>query len=206
VTASLPKPALYGLIGVVAFMGLFMFTRSRSGSKDASAPVPAEGAAAPSSGAGPAAAGGSASQPATAAPSAAGDAAQAPSAASESPAPAPTGGSATTVESSPNGLPAPVARALNAKKTVVLLFWNPAAVDDQSVKGSVDRLSARGGKVAVFSDGVESLSRYTQITAVANVTQTPSVVIVDRTGKAEVQAGYIDFQTLDQFVESALKR
>ena len=47
------------------------------------------------------------------------------------------------------GLPSPVARALDAKKTVVILFWNKGGVEDRSVKNSVDRLSRRGGKTAV---------------------------------------------------------
>src|SRR3954453_2790924 len=42
------------------------------------------------------------------------------------------------------GLPGPVARALDAKKTVVILFWNKNGVDDRSVKKSVDRLPRRG--------------------------------------------------------------
>ena len=80
------------------------------------------------------------------------------------------------------GLPAPVAQALDAKKTVVILFWNTGGVDDRSVKSSVDQLSRRGGKVAVFTDKVANLSRYTRITAAASVTQTPSLVIVNREG------------------------
>ena len=55
-----------------------------------------------------------------------------------------------------------MAKALDAKKTVVLLFWNKNGVDDRSVKESVDRLSRRGGKVAMFTDTVKNLSRYTR--------------------------------------------
>jgi hypothetical protein len=104
------------------------------------------------------------------------------------------------------GLPARVKKALDAKKVVVVLFWNPRAVDDRSVKESVDRLPRRHGKVAVFSDSVKHLSRYTRITAPTNVSQTPTLVVVNRKGQAELQTGYLDYQTIGQYVQNALRR
>jgi hypothetical protein len=104
------------------------------------------------------------------------------------------------------GLPAPVAKALDAKKTVVVLFWNKSGVDDRSVKKSIDRLPSGGGKVAKFSDKVQNISRYTRITSAANVTTTPSIVVVNRRGQAEVLAGYNDYQTINQFVANASRR
>jgi hypothetical protein len=104
------------------------------------------------------------------------------------------------------GLPAAVAKALDAKKTVVVLFWNKSGVDDRSVKKSVDRLSRRGGKVAKFTETVKNLSRYTRITSAASVTTTPSLVVVNSRGQAEVLAGYSDYQTINQFVSNASRR
>lgn len=104
------------------------------------------------------------------------------------------------------GLPSRVARALDAKKTVVILFWNKGGVDDRSVKNSVDQLPRRGGSTAVFTDTVANLSRYTRITAAASVTQTPALVVVNPKGKAEVLSGYYDFQTLRTYVRSAARR
>ncbi len=57
--------------------------------------------------------------------------------------------------------------------------------------------------MAVFDDTVKNVSNYTRITATAQVTQTPSLVIVDRRGSAQVQTGYLDFETIDQFVDDA---
>jgi hypothetical protein len=74
------------------------------------------------------------------------------------------------------------------------------------VKKSVDRLSRRGGQVAKFTDTVKNLSRYTRITSAASVTTTPSLVIVNRRGQAEILAGYNDFQTINQFVSNASRR
>jgi hypothetical protein len=133
---------------------------------------------------------------------------------SESATPSSSSPDATAPESAPpkesvtgsQGLPAPVAKALDAKKTVVILFWNKSGVDDRSVKKSVDRLSTRGGDIAKFTDTVKGLSRYTRITSAASVTSTPSVVVVNRRGQAEVLAGYNDYQTLNQFVSNASRR
>jgi hypothetical protein len=99
-----------------------------------------------------------------------------------------------------------VQKALDAKKMVVILFWNRRAVDDRSVKASVDRLPRRHGKVAVFTDRVKHLSRYTRITAATSVTQTPALVFVNRKGQAELQTGYLDYQTIQQYVLNALRR
>jgi hypothetical protein len=104
------------------------------------------------------------------------------------------------------GLPSPVAKALDAKTTVVILFWNKAGVEDRSVKGSVDRLSKRGGEVAKFTDTVDNLSDYTRITGITRVNTTPSVVVVNSRGQAEVLTGYNDFQTINQFVSNASRR
>jgi hypothetical protein len=103
------------------------------------------------------------------------------------------------------GLPTRVKHALDARKVVVILFWNRRGVDDRSVKKSVDRLS-HGRHVAVFSDSVRHLSHYTRITAAASVGTTPSLVIVNRKGQAEVVNGYVDRQTLGQYVRNALRR
>lgn len=104
------------------------------------------------------------------------------------------------------GLPAPVKRALDARKVVAILFWNPRAVDDRSVKASVEALPRRGGKVAVFSDRVKNLSRYTRISTATSIVTTPSLVIVNRKGEAEVVTGYLDRQTVAQYVKNALRR
>jgi len=189
-TASLPRPVLLAIIGTVLFAGLFMFTRSRS------AEEPAGTAAAPAQPTPPTPAPAEQSKPDTS--SAAPPAATGPNAQ----------GAAATADpkTSGEGLPVAVGRALDKKKVVVLLFWNRRAVDDRSVHQSVARLSRHGGQVAVFDDHVKNLSRYTRITATAAVTQTPSLVIVDRRGNAQVKTGYLDLETIDQFVDTARRR
>ena len=172
-TAQLPRPALLGIIGVVAVAGLFFVTRRGGEETVPSTPAPAQ----------------------TSAPSSEQNATPEQSAAPED---AATEGS--------EGLPPAVDKALDAKKTVVLLFWNKKGVDDRSVKGSVDRLSRRGGEVAKFTDTVNNLARYTRITSGVSVTTTPSIVVVNSRGQAEVLSGYSDYQTINQFVSNASRR
>jgi hypothetical protein len=129
---------------------------------------------------------------------------QTPAPAQSSPNPATPSKNSQTIPSG-KGLPARVGRALNAHKVVVILFWNRRGVDDRSVKASVDSLH-RTKRVAVFSDGVKHLSRYTRITAAATISTTPSLVVVNRKGQAEVITGYLDRQTIGQYVQNALRR
>jgi hypothetical protein len=180
---SVPRPVLLAIVGVVLAAGLFMFSRRG----DESTPAPP----APSQ----------TSQPSS--PQA--DTPQAPAQQNapqqNSAAPSPDKG-----EKGGQGLPSRVAKELDAKKTVVILFWSRAGIEDRSVKSSVDRLPRRGGKTAVFTDKVANLSDYTRITAAASVNQTPAMVIVNPKGNAEVLNGYYDFQTIRQFVRNAARR
>jgi hypothetical protein len=184
VIAALPRPVLLGVLGVVLVGGVFLATHrpGSTSSSSGSSSTSAAPAATPTT------------QP---------DASSTTKSNSSQSKPGPSGSSKPATS---KGLPTPVKHALDAKKVVVVLFWNPRAVDDRSVKSSVDRLPRRGGKVAVFSDSVKNLSRYTRITAAASVTQTPSLVVVNRKGQAEVQTGYLDYQTLAQYVQNALRR
>ena len=115
------------------------------------------------------------------------------------------GGSQPSTKSKPRTLPAGVDRALDAKKVVVLLLWNPKGADDQSVKQALSGVSSHGGKVAKFDDTLGNLARYTRITGTQSVNQTPAVVVVDRQGNGQVATGYLDSASLDQLVVDALR-
>lgn len=180
---TVPRPVLLALIGVVLAGGLLVVSR-RGSEPGPATPAPSQTA--------------QSSSPRADTPQAP---AQQNAPQQKSAAPSPDKGEPGGV-----GLPSRVAGALDAKKTVVILFWDKGAVDDRSVKGSVDRLPRRGGKTAVFTDRISNLSRYTRITAAASVTQTPALVIVNPKGQAEVLNGYYDFQTLRQFVANAARR
>jgi hypothetical protein len=123
----------------------------------------------------------------------------------KSPAPSQTSAPKSQTGAAGPGIPTRVKNALDAHKVVVILFWNRRGVDDRSVKKSLDSLPHRKN-VAVFSDSVRHLSRYTRVTAATSVSTTPSLVVVNRKGQAEVATGYLDRQTVGQYVLNALRR
>jgi hypothetical protein len=175
--ATLPRPVLLGIVGVVAIGGVFFMTHKSSSTTSPTTPAPATSA--------PATTPGSSAQ--TTAPNQA-----APS-------------NESTTGPAGKGLPVRVKRALDAHKVVAILFWNRHGVDDRRVKASLDSLPHKRW-AATFSDRVKNLSRYTRITAAANVATTPSVVIVNRKGQAEVVSGYVDRETLGQYILNARRR
>ena len=186
---ALPRPVLMLLVGVVAVAGVFLLSHRGTNSADTSAPSAPSSAPATSTPA-----------PSSAAPSTADKAAPPAQSAPRSDASSGAGLKADQ----PRTLPRPVSRALDAHKVVVLLFWNPRAVDDRSVRKAVAGVSRRGGKVAVFTDRLKHLARYTKITAAANVVQTPTLIVVDRKGQAQMATGYMDSVSVDQHVVDAL--
>lgn len=181
---AVPRPVLLGLVGVVLVAAVFFVTR-KPGETTSSTPAPSQTPA-------------PAESP-TAKPGSSANASEPGKAQNVTPANHPKTGATRA------GLPVPIQRALDAHKVVVVLFWNPRGVDDRSVKHAVDSLPHRK-RVAVFSDSVRHLSRYTRITAAASVSTTPSLVVVNHKGQAEVISGYLDRQTVAQYVRNALRR
>jgi hypothetical protein len=183
VIATVPRPVLVALAGAVLVGGLFVFSR-RGAESTPAVPAPSQ-----------------TSQPSSPSANTPQAPAQQNAPQKDSAAPSPDKG-----EAGGRGLPSRVAKALDAKKTVVILFWTKGGIEDRSVKSSVDRLPRRGGKTAVFTDKVANLSHYTRVTAAASVNRTPALVIVNPKGQAEVLNGYYDFQTIRQFVRNAARR
>jgi hypothetical protein len=182
--SALPRPVLLGIVGVV-LAGAVFFVTHKPGGTSSSTPAPSQTPAPAKS---PTAKSGSASA----------------SEPSTTPGKVTPGNRSQTGPVGP-GIPTRVKHALDAHKVVVILFWNRRGVDDRSVKKSLDDLPHRKA-VAVFSDSVRHLSRYTRITAAASVTSTPALVVVNRKGQAEVVNGYLDRQTVGQYVLNALRR
>ena len=184
--AALPRPVLLGIVGVVLIGAVFFLTH-KPATTSSTTPSPSQT---------PQAAESPAAKPGSSA------AANAPSTGSGKVNP----GNQSQTGPAGVGLPTPVKNALDAHKVVVILFWNASGVDDRSVKASLDALPRRKGRIAVFSDRVEHLSRYTRITSATSITTTPALVLVNRKGQAEVINGYLDRQTLGQYVLNALRR
>jgi hypothetical protein len=111
-----------------------------------------------------------------------------------------TSSSAGKAVGSSVGLPLNVAKALAAKRTVVLYFGARGA-DDTLTAVSVRALKASAGRgVAVFMDKLSNLADYRRVVEGLDVSQAPSIVIVDRSRNARLLEGFIDAGSLRQAV------
>lgn len=104
------------------------------------------------------------------------------------------------------GLPAPVARALNTGKVVILFFYEPAASDDQATRAAIRavRRAGTGSRVALFQDTVARISNYRRVIGSLGISQSPAMVVIDRDRKAELLQGFVDAGTIQQTVRDAL--
>jgi hypothetical protein len=108
-----------------------------------------------------------------------------------------TGGTSLEALTSPN--PRRAARAVRDHRKVVILFRNPRGLDDRAM-GPVMRNVDRRTKALVLTDHVDAVDRYGSLVKDLGVSQTPSVVIIDRSGKAKLIEGFADSETLTQAV------
>ena len=103
------------------------------------------------------------------------------------------------------GLSLRVARALGRGEVVVLLFTDRTSADGEAASEAVDSLKPKRGKLAVFRDRLEHLSNYRRIVDGVGVSQSPSIVIVDRKLGAQLIEGYVDPASLRQRVADVLR-
>jgi hypothetical protein len=102
-------------------------------------------------------------------------------------------------------VPAPVRRAIVGRQIIVLGVLSKGGIDDRSVRKSLKGVDKLHGRVFVKAVPVKRISRYEAITRGADVSQTPSVVIVDFSLKATTLAGWVDTATIDQGVIDAIR-
>lgn len=108
------------------------------------------------------------------------------------------------------GLPMPVLRSIADHKVVVLLFQNPKAADDRAVARQLDRVVDYHGskiskRVMIQTASIKDIARYGQITRGVNVTQSPTLVVIDRKLRADALVGFVDHLTIDQVIRDALR-
>ena len=102
-------------------------------------------------------------------------------------------------------LPKAVAKAIAGKKTLVLFFWNSKAADDRAVRKALKGVDRHRGKVAVHVASIKDISRYAPITRGVDVSQSPSIVVVDKRLQAELLTGYVDRVSINQAISDALR-
>jgi hypothetical protein len=114
-------------------------------------------------------------------------------------------GKLTKKAAAEGGLPIRVLKALGRQKVVVLLFWSPKAAEDKAVRKAVANVDRHDGKVLAHATHIKRIAAYGQITRAADVTQSPTVVVVDRNRKVETLVGFVDRPSIDQAVTDALR-
>jgi hypothetical protein len=113
-----------------------------------------------------------------------------------------TGGEPLSLAALNTDNPLKAARAVRSHKKVVIFFRNPRGLDDRAVGRSVRVAQARSNAV-VLTDHVDAVERYGKLVKDLGVSQTPSVVLIDSTGKARLIEGFIDASSLTQAVADA---
>jgi hypothetical protein len=102
-------------------------------------------------------------------------------------------------------VPADVRRAIVKRKIIVLGVVAPKGADDRLVRKSLGKVDKLHGRVFVKTVPVKRISRYGTITRGIDVSQTPSVVVVDFELRATTLAGWSDVATIDQAVVDAIR-
>jgi hypothetical protein len=190
---AVPRPVLIVILGVGLILAALLATRNAGQGGEASV--------APSAPAKPAPAAASKGQPSKS------DSRKPDSGAAQDerkPSPNTANGQAQPETQSSKALPA--ARALADDKVVVLFISRGGAADDTATRAAVESLKrAHGGRVAVFTDGIQNLPAYQPLLAGVGVSQVPSVVIVRPERRARLLEGYVDEASLRQHVTDALR-
>ncbi len=97
-----------------------------------------------------------------------------------------------------------VSRALQTHKVLALLFYNPAAVDDNAVKQELAAVPTHRGRVVKLAVPISELSSYTAVTTQVPVNLSPTLVLVDPSGQASTIVGFADRFEIAQRVLDAL--
>lgn len=95
---------------------------------------------------------------------------------------------------------------IEAKKVVVLLFWDRRSDDDREVFRAVEGSNRHGGKVSVRAAPIQQLGAYDEITKGLPIAASPSVVVIDAKKQATVISGFTVTEEVDAAVKRALKR
>ena len=198
--SQISPPIRIVLVVAVAFMAAY-FVFLRPGTDPVPAPQPASGLGNAVDSANKAAAAGNDAAAKTADPGAP-PVAQTANGTTPAPSkPAPTQAAKKDAEL---GLPPSVAKAVAKKKTMVMLFWNKRAYDDQAVRRELRGINRHKGKVQVHVASINDVARYAPITRGVNLEQSPTVVVV-KGDTADALVGYVDRDTINQSVSDVMR-
>jgi len=119
---------------------------------------------------------------------------------------APTGAPSTTTKASAGApsMQVAVEHELQQNKIVLILFWNPKGADDNAVHKELPAVQhSLGGKVAVHYASASQVGDYGAITHAVQVTQTPTLLIVNPHGQTTTLTGLTDAFSIEQSITEA---
>jgi hypothetical protein len=94
--------------------------------------------------------------------------------------------------------------AIATHKVVAVLFYNPAASDDQAMDHELAAVPTHGGKVVRLAVPVSELTSFGIITQQVPVVTAPTLVLVDAARRATTITGFADPLEISQRVDDAL--
>ena len=103
--------------------------------------------------------------------------------------------------------PAPLQRVLDdldAKRTTVLLFWDPRVSEDQEVRRAVADMDRHGGKVRIHVQRIGEVGLFEPVTRNVPVTTSPTVLIIGKDRRARSVEGLTVTRELDELAVKAL--
>ncbi len=97
-----------------------------------------------------------------------------------------------------------VEHELQQHKTVLILFWNPRGADDVAVHKELPAVQhSFGAKVVVHYASASQVGAYGTITNAVQITQTPTLLIVNSHGQTTVITGLTDAFSIEQSISEA---
>ncbi len=89
-------------------------------------------------------------------------------------------------------------------KIVLILFWNPKGADDRVVHKAVDQLQHNGRLgIAVHQASASEVASFGTVTKGVQVYGTPTLLVIDKQGKALTLTGLQEAFTIEQAIQEA---
>jgi hypothetical protein len=113
---------------------------------------------------------------------------------------APAAGAKSTVKGLPK-MQVAVESELKKGKLVAILFWNPKATVDVSVQKELQAVGrSLGGKIVIHDANANQVGEFGTITRAVQVYQTPTILLVNKTGQTTIVTGLTDAFGLKQAI------
>ena len=112
--------------------------------------------------------------------------------------------SSGSTKASPPAMQTTVEGELKQGKMVTILFWNPRASVDESVRRELQVVgSTQGGKMAIHNARAAQVGSFGSITRAVQIYQTPTILIVNPRGQTTTLTGLQDVFSIQQAIDEA---